>query len=295
MIRFWLAGCLLLTGLPAAAQVRAQTPHRIEVRASGEVTVAADEMRVPLELSTMGTDLGAVKERNDALLKQIFEVLATQKLPQPAIEATSATFDFSRDDEGRNYSPKGKVNQTPSGKGKGFDDGPSERPSPIQLNRHLTLRFDGLPAAAELLAKLTALDAVRKTREVRLSALQPSLKDPAPHQSKARRLAVEACKAKATLLAEASELKLGPAIAIFDEATGSSSYPRATYLSPAPADPFGDPFGRAAPAGDKRSSTFAFVAFQAGKEKSPTDPERLPPGQVTISASVRIVYEATEE
>jgi len=279
----------------ASAAATGQETRKIEVRATGEVTVAADELTLPIEVNTGGEDFAALKQRNDLLLSQLFDLLATHKVPRPEIDSTTGVFDFSPDEPYRNYNnQKGQVQQAfkqPNANADPFGDVKlpgAEKSSkvPMHLSRRLTLKFTSLTHATELLAKLTALDAVKKSRELRLSPLQASVKDAEKHQARARKAAVQNALEKAQLLAEASNLKLGPALSIVDETT--SGHSRATYFPPSP---FGaDPFGRLDPRSelDPRASDSTFVIFQP--EKAPTD---LPPGQIQFTVMLRIIYEAT--
>jgi uncharacterized protein YggE len=280
-------GLAVLIAFSTALAADADPPARqIEVRAVGETVVPADQLILPVSIVTTGSEALPVKERNDLLLKQLFDLLAAQKLARPDIESTTETFNFSTDEEGNDVAPKQKF-QAPSGKGKDPFE-PRRAEPPLRLTRQLTLRFESLSQATALLAKMTALDAVRKTNEVQLAPLRIGLKDARSQSDEARLKAVRLCKEKATQLAQASELKLGPPIAIYDE-SASSSYPHSVYLPP-------DPFGEAPlPAGhgpSERSGRIEFAAFQAPKPAADAEP---PPGQVRTSVGVRIVYEAEVE
>jgi uncharacterized protein YggE len=277
----------LLAALSFAATF-AQETRKIEVRATGEVTVAADELTLPIEVITGSEDFAQLKQRNDLLLSQLFDLLTTHKVERPEIEYTTGTFDFSPDDPYRNYG-KGQVQQAfkqpnanadPFGEAKPQGAEKSTR-IPMHLSRRLTLRFTSLSHATELLTKLTALDAVKKSRELRLSPLSATVKESEKHQARARQAAVQKAMEKAQLLADASKLKLGSALSITDETASGSS--RAVYF---PADPFGrlDPRSEL----DPRTSDTAFVVFQP--EKGPAE---LAPGQIQFSVMVRVVYEAT--
>jgi uncharacterized protein YggE len=291
MLRSLLMCSLVLAFVGA---VTGQEPRKIEVRATGEVTVAADELTLPVEVITGGDEFGAVKQRNDLLLTQLFELLSAHKMPRPAIESTTGSFDFSPDEPYRNYGnqkaqgakqtfnqPANNAND-PFGEPK-FPGGEKSARLPIHLSRRVTLKFTSLAQATELLAKLTALDAVKKSRELRLSPLQASAKEVESHQEQARLNAVRKALQKAELLAQASNLKLGPALSITDETT--SGHSRAVYFSPA-----SDPFGRLDPRSelDPRATDLAFVIFQP--EKAPAE---LAPGQIQFTVMVRVVYEAT--
>src|SRR5688572_1130170 len=96
----------------AGATVAGQETRKIDVRATGAVTVAADELTLPIEVITGSDDFAALKQRNDLLLSQLFELLATHKVERPEIESTTGAFDFSPDDTYRNYgNQKGQVQQ----------------------------------------------------------------------------------------------------------------------------------------------------------------------------------------
>jgi uncharacterized protein YggE len=270
-----------------------QETRKIEVRATGEVTVAADELTLPIEVITGSEDFAALKQRNDLLLSQLFDLLATHKIERPKIESTTGTFDFSPDEPYRNYGQKAQVQQSfkqPNANADPFGEPklPGAEKSariPMHLSRRLTLKFTSLSQATELLAKLTAMDSVKKSRELRLSPLQPKVKDAEQHLAQARKSAVQNALEKAQLLAEASNLKLGPALSIVDETAAGNS--RSVFFPPA----FGaDPFGQVDPGKhlDPQAGDTSFVVYQA--EKAPAD---LPPGHVQFSVMVRVVYETT--
>jgi uncharacterized protein YggE len=285
--------CWVVLVLTSAAAVGQET-RKIDVRATGAVTVPADELTLSIEVITGSEDFAALKQRNDLLLSQLYELLATHKVDRPEIESTTGTFDFSPDDPYRSFgNQKGQVQQAfkqpntnePFGAPKLPVDEKSAR-VPIHLSRRLTLKFTNLFHATELLAKLTALDAVKKSRELRLSPLQASVKDAEKHLARARKVAVQKALEKAQLLADASNLKLGPALSIEDESV--AGHPRSVFFPPAP---FGaDPFGQLDPRSelDSRASDTSFVVFQP--EKGPAD---LPPGQIQFSVMVRVIYETT--
>jgi uncharacterized protein YggE len=281
-----------------------QESRKIEVRATGEVTVAADELTLPIEINTGSEDFAALKQRNDLLLSQLFELLATHKIDRPKIESTTGTFDFSPDDPYRNYGQKAQVQQSFKQPNANANANANPNPNasdpfgdpklpgaeksvriPMHLSRRVTLKFTNLSQATELLAKLTALDPVKKSRELRLSPLQARVKDSEKHLAQARKAAVQNALEKAQLLAEASNLKLGPALSIVDETAAGD--PRSVYFPPA----FGpDPFGQVDPGQrlEPQASGSTFVVYQA--EKTPAD---LPPGQIQFSVMVRVVYETT--
>lgn len=283
MIRCWLTSCLLVALSPLFAFAEGEN-RQVVVRGTGAVTVPADELHLSVEVRTSGEAFDVIKQRNDVLLKQVMELATKHKLPSPPIESTLATFDFSAQAARQVAGSKGQKSQS---SGKGEDPfAPDEKSPPLSLSRRITLRFEELEQATEVLTKLTSLDAVRESRELLLSPLQASVKDTSPHEAKARRQAVQLAREKAALLAEASGLELGAAIAIADE-TSSTSHSR-----PRLDDPF-DPFGRHVPpaADDRHSLPSVFVVFE---KKSPAAPDHLPPAQIEISVSVRITYEAQQ-
>lgn len=288
MLRSLLMGSLVLAFAGAGAV--GQETRKIEVRATGEVTVAADELTLPIELITGSEDFAALKQRNDLLLGQLFDLLATHGVHQPEIDSTTGTFDFSPDEPYRNYNQKGQVQQAFKQPAPNDPFGEPKLPGveksirvPMHLSRRVTLKFTNVSQATKLLAKLTALDAVKKSRELRLSPLQASVKDADKHLSRARKMAAQNALAKAILLADASKLRLGPALSIIEET--NSGHSRAVYF-PAGADPFGRLDSRSEL--DPRASDTTFVLFQP--EKGPAE---LAPGQIQFSVMVRVVYEAT--
>jgi uncharacterized protein YggE len=285
---YWLTVGLLASCLPMAATAQTE-PRTIAVRATGTVTVAADELRLPLELTTSGEDFAKVKGRNDQLLEQVLDLVDSHRLRQPAEEATTGAFDYSVNESGqKGYFSKPQAFQ---GKGSKNDDPfapPHRHDPPLRMSRKLTLRFDDLSQATELLAELTDLDEVRNSHEVVLSTLQAGLKDPEPHQRKARRLAVRMCKEHAEELVEASgDLHLGAPLKISEEPT--SVLPSYGRFTPPTDDPFGDPFGHRLPR-SKLSLPIGYVAYQ--RRDVEENEQSLPAAQITVSVSVNIVYEA---
>jgi uncharacterized protein YggE len=284
--------CSVVLAFVGAAAVGQET-RKIDVRATGAVTVAADELTLSIEVITGSEDFATLKQRNDLLLSQLFELLATHKVDRPEIESTTGTFDFSPDDPYRNYgNQKNQVQQAFKQPNASDPFGEPKLPGaeksarvPMHLSRRLTLKFTNLAHATELLAKLTALDAVKKSRELRLSPLQASVKDAEKHLARARKAAVQKALEKAQLLADASNLKFGPALSIEDESVAGN--PRSVFFPPS-FNP--DPFGQLGPRSelDPRAADTAFVVFQP--EKGAAD---LPPGQIQFSVMVRVVFEAT--
>ena len=80
MKRVWLTFALLTSALPTFAYAQGQ-PRKIEVRATGEVTVPIDTLRLPLELTTSGQVFAKAKDRNDQLLESLQAAL-THELPR---------------------------------------------------------------------------------------------------------------------------------------------------------------------------------------------------------------------
>ena len=248
-------------------------PRKIEVRATGEVTVPADELRLPLELNTSGNDFEDVKQRNDELLEQVLDVVDAHKLARPAVESTMATFDFSPSEPRRSF-PSAKGNQQAN---RGKNDDPFGEPDtsgpPLHMSRRLILRFGRLAEATEVIAELTALDVVRESREVRLSSLQAGLKDPVSHQRKARRLAVQRAREQAAELAEASGLQLGAPLNVDELGISDAGSGRFGPMD----DPFGPSVPRFRPIGPPQDDDGPRNAQSAA--------------QITVSLSVRVVYE----
>lgn len=265
----------------------AQEVRKIEVRATGGVTVAADELTLRVEIITAGDDFAALKQRNDLLLSQLYELLAMNKVQRPEIESTKGTFDFSQEQPRQGFQgSKGEFQQAiqkpfspdPFGGPKQDAAQASADPS-MYLSRMLTLRFASLSQATELLAKLTTWDAVKKSREIRLQQLIAGVKEGESHQSRARQAAVQNALKKAQLLAGASNLKLGPAVSIVDESAEGHSR-SGGFVDPLNADPFGR---HGSPALDS-----AFVVFQPAPGAAESSP-----GQIHFSVTLRVVYEAT--
>src|SRR5690606_34215727 len=102
-------------------------------------------------------------------------------------------------------------------------------------------------------------------------------------------------QSQAALLAEASKLTLGAAVQVVDESAGI--VPHAALPGPYSAiDPFGG--GPSPRPGTYResSSPFEYVGSQAPADQASEkelDLEKLPPAQITITASVRVVFEAS--
>lgn len=272
----WLPVALVISALPQLAMAQGQL-RKIEVQATGEVTLPADELRLPLQILTTGNHFGTVKDRNDQLLEGILELAADHQLPRPAIESTTATFDFSPK-ESRRHILSGKANQQ-AARNKGDDpfdsseSGDIPRP-PLRMVRRLTLRFEDMSHATEVLTELTDWDAVQVTREVLLSPLQAGLQVVLRQQRKARRLAVKRAKEKAAELAEASGLQLGAPISV-DEATSNADFDRFT-------PPFDDPFDSSYP----RFRPMGRLPGAAAPEDDSA------PAQVTTSVGVVVVFEA---
>jgi len=292
MTRNGVCGCLLTMLMVATVHAQA-IPRRIEVRGRGEVKVPADQLLLDVTVLTTGDEVAATKTRNDSLTQQVFALAKSLDRPQPVIESTELRFQFE-ENEVLGFAPAQKAQtkqQTPRGKESPFE---AEQQPPVTMTRQLALRFESLSQAVDLLAKLTALDAVHKTRELRLSPLRCGVKDRDAHQQKARKLAVAAAQSQAALLAEASQLTLDAAVEVIDESTGIAPH----VSLPGPYSVY-DPFSSVTPRAEtdrESSSPFELVAFQAAARKAgdkELDLESLPPAQITITASVRVIFEAS--
>lgn len=294
MTRYGVCGCLLTMLMVATANAQA-LPRRIEVRGRGEIKVPADQVVFDVTVLTTGDEVATTRTRNDTLTQQVFALAKSLDQPQPVIESTELSFRFENEVRGFAPGEKGQAKQqTPRGKESPFE---AEPQPPVTMMRQISLRFESLSQAVELLEKLTALDAVHMTRELRLSTLHCSVKDPDIHQQKARKLAVAAAQSQAALLAEASKLTLGAAVEVVDESAGIISHVGSPRRHSS-LDPF-DPFGNATPRPEtdrESSSQIEYVAFQSPARKAgdkALDLESLPPAQITITASVRVTFEAS--
>lgn len=296
MTRYGVWGCLLTMLMVATSNAQA-IPRRIEVRGRSEIKVPADQVVFDVTVLTTGDEVATTKTRNDTLTQQVFALAKSLDRPQPVIESTELKFQYENQRPGPVVQWARPKQQVQDGKESSFEPEPQPRMSMVrqlEMTRQLTLRFDSLSQAVEVLEKLTALDAVGKTRELKLSPLRCGVKDAEAHQQKARKLAVAAAQSQAAVLAEASKLTLGAAVEVVDESAGMMPH----VSLPAPYSSF-DPFGSTTPrpAADRESSSqFEFVAFQAAARKAADkelDLESLPPAQITITASVRVIFEAS--
>lgn len=103
---------------------------------------------------------------------------------------------------------------------------------------------------------------------------------------KARRLAVENARDKAVVLAEQTGLKLGDAIQIIDDSTDHVGALRRPAHDVPDSDPFGANLERARDlhiSADER-----LIAFRAAHGEK-FDVDSLPPAEITVAATVRIV------
>jgi uncharacterized protein YggE len=281
------------------SQVEADNPkNQIDVRAVGTVTVPSDSIVLRTSItSTHKSDLQEAKKRNDQLTAPIYQLAETRQVARPTLLATRVSFNFEPAQEGGAQDvPKPSANQQefiPQGNqryqvkygGKEYPPGPPE--PPIHMSRELEIKFKGLTDAIGFASEMTKWEVVRKTCEIRMAPLEFTVTDREKCLADARRRAVAIAREKAQLLAQANGLKLGNATLIYDD---SSDTVRAPYsavpglLPPASDDPFGASLLRSS------KPTFRLAAMQREAAEK-TDLDQIPPAQVAVAASVRIVYE----
>jgi uncharacterized protein YggE len=277
----------------------------VEVRGTGEVIVSSDAIVSRLSVTTGSSDLDEAKNRNDRITTQIYELAAAQHLSRPTLMATMLNFDFDPRPEYKGGKGGGKEDDfqqqsalpsLPPGKeyrAKGESSDTEPREPPIHMSRDVEVKFDDLNRAVRFLGEVVKWEATRVTRELRLAPLSFRVANSHDHFLEARRRAVASAKEKATLLAEQSGLKLGNATQIYDEsADGDVGRNRAPTLPPAEMPGrFDDPFSLTG--GEIRTYASPSIRLVAMREAPPEklDLNRVPPAQLVITASVRIVFE----
>jgi uncharacterized protein YggE len=262
-------------------QARADNPtNTVEVHAAGVVTVPSDTIVLPLSISTSHNDVQEAKKRNDQIAEQIFRLADAQHVNRPALLKTGLSFDFGADQD---EDGKAQYNQKAKGGKKGVQDAlPGSKEPPIHMTRDIEVKFHNLNQAIGLLAEMTKWDSVRTTFELRLGELTFDVADREKHLMKARRLAVASARENAQLLADQNGLKLGRATLIYDDSPSSTVHGLI------------DPFGAAlSPEPQGNSPAIRLVAMQQ-VPPAKLDMDQIPPAQVAIAASVRIVFEVTK-
>jgi uncharacterized protein YggE len=289
---------LILLGMTISCQANADNPvNTVEVHGTGAITVPSDIVVLRLSVTTCHADLREAKKRNDQIAAPIYELAESQHVARPTLLATRMNFDFVPPQSAANQEDeKVQSNQLFQGGKKGVAQGRAEPPEPpIHLARDLEMKFHDLNQAIKFVAEMVKWDPVRTTCELRLAPLSFGVSSRDKQLAEARRRAVASAREKAQLLAEQNGLKLGSATLIFDESSdfiGDPNRPAAAapLLPPGAFDPFG-----AAPPAETRgySPTMRLVAMQKEVPEK-IDLDHVPPAQVTISASVKIVFEVTK-
>lgn len=290
---------LVLLGMTIPCELWAENPKdTVEIRAIGEVIVPSDTVALRITVSTGHSDIHEAKNRNDRIAKQIFDLADSQHLRRPTLSNTSMSFDLEQRPGISGGGGKigdanlGNANYRKSGKGggKGEPSGEEEAKEPsIQMSRQVDAVFKDLNQAIGFVAEVAKWEPPRKG-ELRLSPLSFVVADPHPHFLEARRRAVASAIEKAKLLADLNGLRLANATLIFDES------PETVGMHGGPARPADDdPFAVPALPGVRTAyvssspSPISVATQVEPKEKANLD--RIPPAQIVISASVRIVFD----
>ena len=295
---------LVLFGMLISCQARADNPaNTVEVRATGAVTVPSDTVVLRLSITTNHADLQEAKKHNDQIALPVYQLAESQHLARPTLLATRVSFDFlprrtdarqvQRQLDANQEDDAIQNNQSFKGGKKGVQYGRSEPPEPpeppVHVSRDLEVSFPDLNQAVAFLAESIKWDAVRTTCEMRLGPLGFGVASRDKHLAEARRRAVAAAREKAQLLAEQNGLKLGRAILIYDDSSDpfESARPDAGPIVPAPTSPFG-----AVLPGETHGDLPAIRLVALRRElPQKLDLDQVPPAQITITASVRIVFE----
>jgi uncharacterized protein YggE len=306
---------LVLFGILISCQASAEGPKStVEVRATGTVSVSSDTVVQRLSVATANADPQQAKKRNDQIAAPIYKLAESQHINRPALLATNVSFDFVQKQAempkvqlqiAQQAPPIQQGNLVPGNESfqsdkKGYQQAPGERAEPpifmSRLCRDLEIRFRDLNQAVAFLTAITKWDCVHTSRELTLGPLCFDVANRSNHLVEARRRAVASATAKARLLAEQNGLKLGVATLIYDESSEASR----TSVSLLPEIPTAlpghdDPFGASTTEKPARATSAAIrlVAMEGDVVKT-LDLDRLPPTQVTITASVRIVFEVNK-
>ena len=294
----------------------------LEVVGRGEVTTTADVVTLRLSVATRDTDLQEAKGRNDRITKQIYQLAESQHLRRPKLVDTALQVGLEHHArQGRGQlqqpaAPQGKASQPPVQLQQGRDqedDEATEAPKPPELVAHLSrnidVKFANLNQAVAFLAEAMTWESFRKTGELTAAPLSFGVTNPDAYVLEARRQAIASAQQKAQFLAELNGLKLGDATIITDEGTGGSPIPRpdGEGLDPFAASPrvlrpdmVGPPHGgwrmpgMVAPDGTMPPGIGADMpggrAMPGAMPPHRFDLDHTPASQVTISASVRIVF-----
>lgn len=252
----------------------------VEVRGTGEVTVPADRVILHFSIVTSHGEVLKARERNDQLTKQIYEAGEALQIPRPALLTTALSLEFASQQHGPSEQ-KAVQQQWPQAKGTAEPFQQAEATPSLQMVREVEVRCGRLEQAVALLAKVVPWEAVAKTHEIRVLPLRCDVTDRSKSLAEARRRAVTQAREKAEVLAEQAGHKLGPVRQVVDEECGASALPR-------PYDPYDrDPFS--APVGTL-GVPLHLVALSVEAAEG-FDLERLPPAQIRLTVTVRIVFE----
>ena len=289
---------LALFAMTICCQANAENPvNTVDVHGVGVVIVPSDSVVLRLSVATCHADIQEAKKRNDQITTPIYELAESQHLSRPTLLATRMSFDFvtqqrvanQEDEDAQSYQQFEGV----KGGKKGVRYPRAERPEPpVHLSRNLELKFRDLSEALKFLAEMVKWDSVRKTCELQVAPLSFGIASRDEHLAEARRRAVSSAREKAQLLAEQNGLKLGRATLIYDDSpdfVGESATPAPTPTPFLPGER--DPFGAALPIemrGTPHAIRLAAMQREVPKE---LDLDHVPPAQVTITASVKIVFE----
>jgi uncharacterized protein YggE len=304
---------LVVFGLMIPCQAGADNPKdTVDVRAVGEVTVPSDMVVLPISVATGQSDVGEVKKRNDQVTTQIYQLAESQRVCRPTLTNTTLSFHFEERPLG-NGGKEAQKQMAPllprkggstltwkGGKGGGKGNLPDEEEyhePPIQMSRQLLVRFDDLNQAITFVAEVVKWESVT-TGELTLSPLSFGVTDPHRHLLEARRRAVASAIEKAKLLAELNGLKLGNATQIYDESSDNIGGPErpaeALRIPLAPGAAVIDPFALPPGIGIGHFPSSPPPGPAATRKEGPhekLDLDRVAPAQVTITASVRIVFD----
>jgi uncharacterized protein YggE len=294
---------LVLFALMICGRACADSPkNQIEVRAVGTVTVPADTIVLEISIATNSSDLQEAKKHNDQLTTPIYQLAEARHVARPTLLATRLSFDFvppqSTPNQGevpqvnakqqQEYIPQGNQRFIGEKGGKDYVPGPPE--PPIHLSRNLEVKFKSFTEAIGFASEMVKWGPVCKSREISLAPLSFGVADREKCLVDARRRAVVSARQKAQLLAEANALKLGNATLIYDE---SSDLVReaGTAIPGFPILPSSDPFSASQRREGRGNASLVRLVAMQREVAEKFDLDQIPPARLTVTASVRIVFE----
>lgn len=270
----WLMLTLIGTPSPAAERERST----IEVYGVGETRVPSDVVLLGMSIVVERGAVEQAKEENDRIAAMVFELAESQGLVEPHLISTEMRFDFhreSREDKRNTQQGKQKAPREDP-----FKDTEPQAP-PVHMSRQLNVKFLKLSQAIEFLREVEQWKEVKETRELQLYPLKFDVEDRSRPLLVARQLAIENAKERAVQLAAPAEVQLGAVLQMVD----GEREPRGGRGLALSDDPFGGPDERSVEPPTPYS--VPKVADQTHEERV----DQLPPQQLTVRATVKVVFE----